>query len=174
MLDAVCDAVISWENTFAWCELWETTKLIYVYPRSNSGSKFYVYTHPVLLWSAMTTSRSRSPVSRKGESKRRAMARIAELEKQLAERDALVLDMRALVMDKLEIVADLRYRLKRRSSRHPWRPICPFCMKTRTSVETCTWHICTWHTRTWHTCTWHTHGDWMTWHVDVVWWWISN
>ena len=89
--------------------------------------------HPVLLWSAMTTSRSRSPVSRKGESKRRAMARIAELEKQLADRDALVLDMRALAMDKLEIIADLRYRLKRRSSRHHWRPMwyCPICMRQK-------------------------------------------
>ena len=66
----------------------------------------------------MANSRSRSPVvARKGESKRKAMAEIAALKKQLADRDNLVLDMRALVMDKLEIIADLRYRLRRRNSR---------------------------------------------------------
>ena len=46
------------------------------------------------------------------------MAQIAELKKQLVDRDKVIREMRYLVVDKIEIIADLRIQLRRRSLRY--------------------------------------------------------
>ena len=82
----------------------------------------------ILLPFVMANTRSRSPVAREvesdirtmlrmrdqrspGESKRRALAQIAELKKQLEVKDNLIGDLRAKVMDKNEVIVDLKVQL---------------------------------------------------------------
>ena len=75
----------------------------------------------------MSSTRSRSPVAREVESdlrilgsKRRALALIAELKKQLEVKDALIGDLRAKVMEKNEVIVDLKVQLTEEKNRDRW------------------------------------------------------